>query len=143
MNAPAAPGDPVFGEGAPEAVAATEAANSSVSGANLIPVLSLGIPGSASAVFLILAMESIAGFNPGPGVFRTMGETENPELVIAFGVFTAMFFATFLNWTPWRDFHASHRCSGPYSESASSSDCAAADPDRDLRSGNAGLSPFI
>lgn len=44
-------GSPAFGEGAPEGIAATEAANSSVSGANLIPVLSLGIPGNAAAVF--------------------------------------------------------------------------------------------
>ena len=44
-------------------IAATEAANSAVSGANLIPVLSLGIPGNAAAVFLILATESISGFN--------------------------------------------------------------------------------
>ena len=34
--------DPNFGDGAPEGVAATEAANSAVSGANLIPVLCLG-----------------------------------------------------------------------------------------------------
>ena len=61
---------PSFGKGAPEGVAATEAANSAVSGANLIPVLSLGIPGNAAAVFLILAAESIGGFNPGPAVFR-------------------------------------------------------------------------
>ena len=59
-----------FGQGTPEGVAATEAANSSVSGANLIPVLSLGIPGNVGAVFLILAAESIGGFNPGPSVFR-------------------------------------------------------------------------
>ena len=57
-----APDAPNFGEGAPEGIAATEAANSSVSGANLIPVLSLGIPGNAAAVFLILAMDSIGGF---------------------------------------------------------------------------------
>ena len=42
-----------FGSGVPEGVAATEAANSAVSGANLIPVLSLGIPGNAAAIFLI------------------------------------------------------------------------------------------
>ena len=51
-----------FGKGVPEGVAATEAANSAVSGANLIPVLSLGIPGNAAAVFLVLAMETIGGF---------------------------------------------------------------------------------
>ena len=80
-----------FGAGAPEGIAATEAANSSVSGANLIPVLSLGIPGNAAAVFLILAMDSIGGFNPGPGVFLVPNEGINPELIMAFGIFTAMF----------------------------------------------------
>lgn len=94
-----APDDPDFGKGAPEGVAATEAANSSVSGANLIPVLSLGIPGNAAAVFLILAADSIGGFNPGPSVFRFTTDTVNPELVIAFGLFTSMFVANALNWT--------------------------------------------
>ena len=87
-----------FGDGTPEGVAATEAANSSVSGANLIPVLSLGIPGNVGAVFLILAAESIGGFNPGPGVFRFTTSEVNPELVIAFGLFTAMMLANIMNW---------------------------------------------
>ncbi len=94
---------PDFGEGAPEGIAATEAANSSVSGANLIPVLSLGIPGNAAAVFLILAMDSIGGFNPGPSVFRLGGgigdSVMNPEMVMVFGIFTAMFLTNALNWT--------------------------------------------
>ena len=90
---------PAFGDGAPEGIAATEAANSSVSGANLIPVLSLGIPGNAAAVFLILAMDSIGGFNPGPSVFRFSSDGVNPELVIAFGLFTTMMVANLLNWT--------------------------------------------
>jgi putative tricarboxylic transport membrane protein len=90
---------PEFGQGAPEGIAATEAANSSVSGANLIPVLSLGIPGNAAAVFLILAADTIGGFNPGPSVFRTMGDGVNPEMVIAFGLFTCMMIANLLNWT--------------------------------------------
>jgi len=93
------PGEPEFGAGAAEGIAATEAANSSVSGANLIPVLSLGIPGNAAAVFLILAADSIGGFNPGPSVFRFTADVVNPELVIAFGLFTAMFIANALNWT--------------------------------------------
>ena len=80
------PSKPQFGQGAPEGIAATEAANSAVSGANLIPVLSLGIPGNAAAVFLILATESISGFNPGPGVFKFTSYTVNPELVAAFGL---------------------------------------------------------
>lgn len=93
------PTDPAFGEGAAEGIAATEAANSSVSGANLIPVLSLGIPGNAAAVFLILGMESIGGFNPGPSVFRLPSDGVNTEMVLAFGLFTAMFLANGLNWT--------------------------------------------
>lgn len=87
-----------FGQGAPEGIAATEAANSSVSGANLIPVLSLGIPGNAAAVFLILATDTIGGFNPGPSVFRLTQGSINPELVIAFGIFTIMMIANLMNW---------------------------------------------
>ena len=89
---------PAFGDGAPEGIAATEAANSSVSGANLIPVLSLGIPGNAAAVFLILAADTIGGFNPGPSVFRFTADAVNPELVIAFGLFTCMMIANLFNW---------------------------------------------
>lgn len=88
-----------FGKGAPEGIAATEAANSSVSGANLIPVLSLGIPGNAAAVFLILAADSIGGFNPGPSVFKFSTQVVNPELVIAFGLFTTMMLGNLFNWT--------------------------------------------
>ena len=62
-------------------------------------LLSLGIPGNAAAVFLILAAESIGGFNPGPSVFRFTTDAVNPELVIAFGLFTMMMLANLLNWT--------------------------------------------
>lgn len=96
-----------FGKGAPEGVAATEAANSSVSGANLIPVMSLGIPGNFAAVFLILAVEAVGDFTFGPQVFRFTeirelegyGTVINSELVIAFGIFTLMMFGNLCNWT--------------------------------------------
>ena len=88
-----------FGKGVPEGVAATEAANSAVSGANLIPVLSLGIPGNVAAVFLILATESISGFNPGPPVFNFNPTEANPELIMCFGIFTTMVLANIFNWT--------------------------------------------
>lgn len=91
--------DGAFGTGVPEGIAATEAANSSVSGANLIPVLSLGIPGNAAAVFLILAAESIGGLNPGPSVFRFTENSVNSELVVVFGLFTCMTLANLFNWT--------------------------------------------
>ncbi len=87
-----------FGTGAPEGIAATEAANSAVSGANLIPVLSLGIPGNAAAVFLILAADSIGGFNPGPAVFSMPEGAINPQLVTVFGIFTLMSVGNLLNW---------------------------------------------
>lgn len=93
------PDQPELGKGAPEGIAATEAANSSVSGANLIPVLSLGIPGNAAAVFLILAADSIGGLNPGPSVFRFTADSVNPELVVVFGLFTCMTIANVFNWT--------------------------------------------
>lgn len=96
-----------FGTGAPEGVAATEAANSAVSGANLIPVMSLGIPGNFAAVFLILAVESVGDFTFGPQVFRFTeikeiegyGTIINQELVIAFGIFTLMVLGNLFNWT--------------------------------------------
>ncbi len=93
------PDEGAFGTGVPEGIAATEAANSSVSGANLIPVLSLGIPGNAAAVFLILAAETIGGLNPGPSVFRFSENSVNPELVVVFGLFTCMTIANLFNWT--------------------------------------------
>jgi putative tricarboxylic transport membrane protein len=96
-----------FGTGVPEGVAATEAANSSVSGANLIPVMSLGIPGNFAAVFLILAVESVGDFTLGPSVFRFTeikeiegyGTIINKDLVIAFGIFTLMVLGNIFNWT--------------------------------------------
>ena len=96
-----------FGTGIPEGVAATEAANSSVSGANLIPVMSLGIPGNFAAVFLILAVESVGEFTLGPAVFRFteikeiegFGTIINKDLVVAFAIFTLMVLGNLFNWT--------------------------------------------
>lgn len=96
-----------FGTGIPEGVAATEAANSSVSGANLIPVMSLGIPGNFAAVFLILAVESVGEFTLGPAVFRFteikeiegFGTIINKDLVVAFAIFTLMIIGNIFNWT--------------------------------------------
>ena len=90
--------DSDFGKGAVQGVASTEAANSAVSGANLIPVLSLGIPGNAAAIFLILAMETVDGLNPGPSVFRVPSEGVNSEMVMAFGIFSLMILANATNW---------------------------------------------
>ena len=78
-----------FGTGRLEGVAAAEAANSAVTGANLIPLLALGIPGSLSAAILIGAF-LIHGVDPGPLIFK-----EHPRLV--YGIFAAMVVANIAN----------------------------------------------
>jgi putative tricarboxylic transport membrane protein len=59
-----------FGNGALEGVAAAESANNATSGANLIPLLTLGIPGSTAAALLAGVM-LIHGITIGPSVFVT------------------------------------------------------------------------
>lgn len=66
-----------FGKGTLEGVAAAESANNAVCGANLIPLLSLGVPGDAVAAILIGAF-MIQGLTPGPMIFR-----EAPQVVTA------------------------------------------------------------
>jgi putative tricarboxylic transport membrane protein len=96
-----------FGTGIPDGIIATESANSAVSGANLIPVMSLGIPGNFAAVFIILAVETVGDFAFGPQVFHFtpiheiegFGTILNEHLVIAFGFFTMMVLANGFNWT--------------------------------------------
>ena len=76
-----------FGKGAIEGIAASEAANSAVVGANLIPLLTLGIPGSATAALLISAF-LIHGMVPGPTMFEQHGR-------LIYGLFGAMLIANF------------------------------------------------
>jgi len=78
-----------FGKGELEGVAACEAANSAVSGANLIPLLAIGVPGSLSAAILIGAF-LIHGVDPGPLIFRN-----SPQLV--YGIFAAMAIGNLFN----------------------------------------------
>jgi len=59
----------LFGKGALEGVAASEAANNATSGANLIPLLSLGVPGDVTAAVLLGAF-MIQGLTPGPLLFE-------------------------------------------------------------------------
>lgn len=59
-----------WGKGEIEGIAAAEAANNATSGANLIPLLTLGIPGSTSAALLAGVM-LIHGITIGPSVFVT------------------------------------------------------------------------
>ena len=64
-----------YGKGSPEGVAAPEAANGSVSCTALIPMLSLGIPGSNSAAVLLGGF-LVHGLIPGPLLF-----VKNPEVI--------------------------------------------------------------
>jgi putative tricarboxylic transport membrane protein len=58
-----------FGTGVIEGVAAPEAGNSAVQGANLIPLVTLGIPGNLVAALLLGAF-MIHGMTPGPFLMR-------------------------------------------------------------------------
>jgi putative tricarboxylic transport membrane protein len=54
-----------FGTGVPEGVAAPEGANNSETGGALVPLLTLGIPGSATTAILLAALV-LWGLRPGP-----------------------------------------------------------------------------
>ena len=57
-----------FGKGEPDGIIASESANSAMVGASLIPMLSLGIPGSPTAAVLLGGL-LIQGLFPGPDLF--------------------------------------------------------------------------
>jgi putative tricarboxylic transport membrane protein len=63
-----------FGTGAPEGVAAPEGANNAETGGALVPMLTLGIPGSGTTAILLAAF-ILWGLKPGPLLIQ-----ENPEL---------------------------------------------------------------
>ncbi|RBI83771.1 Tricarboxylate transporter family protein [Rhodosalinus halophilus] len=79
-----------FGKGNIKGVAATESANSAVAGADFIPLLTLGLPGSASSALLIGAF-IIQGIQPGPLLFEEQGR-------LIYGLFGAMILANMLNF---------------------------------------------
>ncbi len=74
-----------FGKGRLEGIAATEAANSAVTGANLIPTIALGIPGNIAAALLIGAF-LIHGVTPGPFMMVQHGS-------LIYGIFASMLIA--------------------------------------------------
>ncbi|WP_323793164.1 tripartite tricarboxylate transporter permease [Nocardioides sp.] len=61
-----------FGQGAIEGVAGPEAANNAAAAGVLVPLLTLGLPTSATAAVLIAAFQSY-GIQPGPLLFATEG----------------------------------------------------------------------
>ncbi len=62
-----------FGTGVPEGVAAPETANNAAASGAFVPLLTLGIPGSATTA-VILAAFILHGIRPGPSLIQTQGE---------------------------------------------------------------------
>ena len=74
-----------FGKGCVEGVAAPESANSASVGGALIPLLTLGLPGSPTTAVLIGAL-ILHGLTPGPELF-----TKNPDVI--YGLFVGLVIA--------------------------------------------------
>ena len=66
-----------FGKGSEEGIIASEAANNATIGGALIPLISMGIPGSVVDVFLLAAL-LVHGIQPGPLLF-----VNNADIVFA------------------------------------------------------------
>ena len=79
-----------FGKGAPDGIIAPEAANNAVAGGALVPTMTLGVPGSATAAVMLAALV-MHGVRPGPQVMR-----QYPDHVYA--LFLAVIVASFLQW---------------------------------------------
>lgn len=62
------PGEADWDDGAPEGIAAPEAANNAVTASSMVPLLSLGIPGNSTSALFIGAM-ALHGLVPGPLLF--------------------------------------------------------------------------
>lgn len=74
-----------FGTGITDAIAASEGGNNGVTGGAMIPMLTLGIPGDATAAIMIGAL-TIQGLQPGPMLF-----SENK--VLMYTIFVGLFLA--------------------------------------------------
>ena len=77
-----------FGTGDIRGVAAPEAGNNAAAGGALVPMLTLGIPGSATTAVILTGL-IIHGVRPGPDLFK-----EQPEFL--YGIFGAMLVANIL-----------------------------------------------
>lgn len=78
-----------YGKGNIKGIAASESANSAVMGANLIPLLTLGIPGNVVAAMIVGAFV-IQGIQPGPLLFHEQGR-------LIYGLFGTMMMANVMN----------------------------------------------
>lgn len=74
-----------FGDGAPQGIAAPEAANNAISGGALVPLLSLGIPGDAGTAVMLGSLMML-GIAPGPLLFTQQAST-------VYSIFLGLFMA--------------------------------------------------
>ncbi|MFC4349941.1 tripartite tricarboxylate transporter permease [Fodinicurvata halophila] len=77
-----------FGKGDPKGVAAPEAGNNSASGGALIPMLTLGVPGSGTTAVMLALLLSL-NIQPGPLLFE-----RQPDIV--WGLIAALYIANFV-----------------------------------------------
>lgn len=77
-----------FGQGNPEGIVGPESANNGAVGGALLPLLTLGIPGSP-AIAIILGAFIMQGIQPGPGVF-------NNEKALVYTILFGYFIAAFI-----------------------------------------------
>ena len=77
-----------YGKGEPRGIIASETANNASYGGAMIPMLTMGIPGSSSTA-VMLGVLMLKGISPSPAVFEGM-----PQLVYA--VFAAMLIVNFV-----------------------------------------------
>ena len=82
------PGERAFGDGNPRGVAAPEAGNNSAAGGALVPMLTLGVPGSGTTAVL-LALLMTLNITPGPTLFA-----DRPEVV--WGLIASLIIANFV-----------------------------------------------
>lgn len=77
-----------FGSGVAKGVAAPEAGNNSAAGGALVPMLTLGVPGSGTTAVLLAVLMTL-NITPGPTLF-----TDRPDVV--WGLIAALFIANFV-----------------------------------------------
>lgn len=75
----------LFGTGIPEGVVASEAANNAVTGGALIPLLTLGIPGSSTTAVLLGGF-LVHGLRPGPKFMTEYGDLSFTIIISLFVV---------------------------------------------------------
>lgn len=90
----------MFGHGAPEGIAGSEAANNAIAGGALVPLLSLGIPGDAGTAVMMGAF-TMMGIVFGPDLFQSKPEEAD---IIFIGLILANIFMGILGFLMVRVF---------------------------------------